>query len=482
MRKQKSMTTLHQGDQESTVDHALQQLRGRLSGSLIEPQDPQYEDARRVWNGMVDLRPRAIARAGAVADIDAVLDAVRQSGLALAVRGGGHNVAGHGTVDGGLVLDLGQLRDVTVDPQQQLVTVEPGATLADVDAATTLHDLAVPLGVISATGVAGLTLGGGVGWLTRSYGLTLDNLQSADVVTAGGEHLHASREENPDLFWGLQGGGGNFGVVSSFTFRAHRLPDSLLGGNLFYRAQHWEKALAAFSSWTRGLPEEMNPIISFLVFPPEFGMGDEPWMIIGFAWVGENHQVGLDLVEQLAVEAPPDEQEVGPVRWVEWQSAMDTVFPKGSRGYWKNVSFSRLDAEVIKTLVGFASEVTWHGTGIDIHHMEGAFGRVPEDSTAFPTRSPRYWLNVYGFWRDPEEDERLTAFARKAHALMRPFAEHGEYVNFLGAELRRGEEDAAREAYGPDKYQRLVGIKDRYDPQNVFRLNHNISPGSGSFA
>lgn len=482
MRKQKSMTTLHQGDQESTVDHALQQLRGRLSGSLIEPQDPQYEDARRVWNGMVDLRPRAIARAGAVADIDAVLDAVRQSGLALAVRGGGHNVAGHGTVDGGLVLDLGQLRDVTVDPQQQLVTVEPGATLADVDAATTLHDLAVPLGVISATGVAGLTLGGGVGWLTRSYGLTLDNLQSADVVTAGGEHLHASREENPDLFWGLQGGGGNFGVVSSFTFRAHRLPDSLLGGNLFYRAQHWEKALAAFSSWTRGLPEEMNPIISFLVFPPEFGMGDEPWMIIGFAWVGENHQVGLDLVEQLAVEAPPDEQEVGPVRWVEWQSAMDTVFPKGSRGYWKNVSFSRLDAEVIKTLVGFASEVTWHGTGIDIHHMEGAFGRVPEDSTAFPTRSPRYWLNVYGFWRDPEEDERLTAFARKAHALMRPFAEHGEYVNFLGAELRPGKEDAAREAYGPDKYQRLVGIKDRYDPQNVFRLNHNISPGRGSFA
>lgn len=477
MRKQKSMTTLHQGDQESTVDHALQQLRGRLSGSLIEPQDPQYEDARHVWNGMVDLRPRAIARAGAAADIDAVLDAVRQSGLALAVRGGGHNVAGHGTVDKGLVLDLGQLRDVTVDPQQQLVTVGPGATLADVDAATTLHDLAVPLGVISATGVAGLTLGGGVGWLTRSYGLTLDNLQSADVVTADGEHVHTSREENSDLFWGLQGGGGNFGVVSSFTFRAHRLPDSLLGGNLFYRPRHWEKALAAFSSWTRGLPEEMNPIISFLVLPPEFGMGDEPWMIIGFAWVGENYQVGLDLVEQLAVEAPPDEQEAGPVRWVEWQSAMDTVFPKGSRGYWKNVSFSRLDEEAIKVLVGFASEVTWHGTGIDIHHMEGAFGRVPEGSTAFPTRSPRYWLNVYGFWRDPEEDERLTAFARKAHALMRPFAEHGEYVNFLGAELHPGEEDAARQAYGQDKYQRLVGIKDRYDPQNTFRLNHNISPG-----
>ena len=471
------MTTPHPGDPEPTVDGALQQLRGALSGSLIEPQDLQYEDARRVWNGMIDLRPRAIARAGAVSDIDAVLDAVRQSGLALAVRGGGHNVAGHGTVEGGIVLDLGQLRNVSVDARQQLVTVEPGATLADIDAATSPHDLAVPLGVISATGVAGLTLGGGVGWLTRSYGLTLDNLQSADVVTASGEHLHASSDENPELFWGLRGGGGNFGVVSSFTFRARRLPGSILGGNFFYRPRHWEKALAAFSRWTRGLPEEMNPIISFLVLPPEFGMGSEPWMIIGFSWVGENHQAGLDLVEQLAVEAPPDEQEVGPAGWVEWQSAMDTVFPKGSRGYWKNVSFSRLDEEVIKVLVGFASEVTWHGTGIDIHHMEGAFGRVPENVTAFPTRSPRYWLNVYGFWSDPAEDERLSAFARKVHALMQPFAEHGEYVNFLGAELQTVAEDAARQAYGQDKYQRLAAIKDRYDPQNIFRLNHNISPG-----
>lgn len=476
------MTTPHPGDAEARIDqtlqidHALQQLRGMLAGSLVQPQDPLYEDARRVWNGMVDLRPRAIVRAGSVADIDVVLAAVRQTGLPLAVRGGGHNVAGHGTVEGGLVLDLGQLREVAVDPQHQLVTVEPGATLADVDTATAAHGLAVPLGVISATGVAGLTLGGGVGWLTRSDGLSLDNLHSADVITANGEHLHASSEENPELFWGLRGGGGNFGVVSSFTFHARRLPSSLLGGNLFYRPQQWQKALAAFSRWTRGLPEEMNPIISFLVLPPEFGMGDEPWMIIGFAWVGENYQDGLALVEQLQMEAPPDEQEVGPIRWLDWQSAMDTVFPKGSRGYWKNVSFSRLDDEVINVLVGFASEVTWHGTGIDIHHMEGAFGRVPEDATAFPNRSPRYWLNVYGFWRDPAEDERLTSFARKAHARMRPFAEHGEYVNFLGAELLPGEEEAARQAYGQDKYQRLVGIKDRYDPQNLLRFNHNIRP------
>ncbi|RKO23385.1 FAD-binding oxidoreductase [Pseudarthrobacter phenanthrenivorans] len=470
------MSAIQENKPELEVQQALHELRRRLSGSLIEPQDPLYDEARAVWNGMVDLRPRAVARAGAVADIDAALEAVRQSGLALAVRGGGHNVAGHGSVEGGLVLDLGPLKRVQVDPARRLVTVEPGATLADVDRATTVHNLAVPLGVISGTGVAGLALGGGVGWLTRSNGLSLDNLESVDVVTASGEHLHASEQENPELFWGLRGGGGNFGVASSFTFRARPLPAAPLGGNLFYRPGNWRNALLAFARWTRDLPDEMNPIISFLVLPPEFGMGNEPWMIVGFAWVADDHQAGLALVDQLRAEARPDEEEVGPTSWLDWQSAMDSVFPKGSRGYWKNVSFSRLDEDAVDVLLGFASELAWEGTGIDIHHMEGAFGRVPDDATAFPNRSARYWLNVYGFWRDPSEDERLTAFARRAHRLMQPLAEHGEYVNFLGAEAGLEQAEAARIAYGPEKYRRLVTLKDRYDPQNLFRLNHNIPP------
>ena len=470
------MSTVNDTTRELEIQQALRELRTRLSGSLIEPHDPLYEEARTVWNGMVDLRPRAVVRAGGIADIDAVLDTVRRSGLALAVRGGGHNVAGHGSVEGGLVLDLGPLKRVDVDAGSRLVTVEPGATLADVDRATAAHNLAVPLGVISGTGVAGLTLGGGVGWLTRSNGLTLDNLESVNVVTATGEHLHASEHENPELFWGLRGGGGNFGVASSFTFRARPLPPEPLGGNLFYRREHWRSALLAFADWTRDLPEEMNPIVSFLVFPAEFGMGGDPWMVIGFAWVAEDQQSGLALADRLRAAAPPDEEEVGPAPWTTWQSAMDSAFPKGSRGYWKNVSFSRLDAEAVNVLLSFASELAWEGTGIDIHHLEGAFGRVPEDATAFPNRSARYWLNVYGFWRDPAEDERLTAFARKAYALMQPFAEHGEYVNFLGAEVGLKGVDAARGAYGPEKFERLVALKDRYDPQNVFRLNHNIPP------
>ncbi|WP_336714494.1 FAD-binding oxidoreductase [Arthrobacter sp. USHLN218] len=470
------MNTGQFGDEDGGIDRLLAELEERIAGSVIQPQDPGYDDARAVWNGMIDLRPRAVVRAGAVSDIDAVLDAARRSGLPLAVRGGGHNIAGHSNVEGGLVLDLGPLRRVEVDAGRRLVTVGPGATLRDVDQATAPHGLAVPLGVISSTGVAGLTLGGGVGWLTRSNGLSLDNLDSADVVTASGEHLRASEQENPELFWGLRGGGGNFGVVSSFTFRARPLPAGVLGGNFFYRPEHWKSALGAFDRWTQDLPEEMNPITSFLVLPPEFEMGDAPWMVAGFAWSAENHEPGLELIERLRQAAPPDAEEVGPVAWLEWQSAMDSLFPKGSRGYWKNVSFSRLDEEAIDVLVGFASEVTWAGTGIDIHHMQGTFGRVPEEATAFPNRAAKYWLNIYGFWQDAAEDARLSDFARKAHASMQPFAEHGQYVNFLGAERGQDMTEAARQAYGPATYERLVALKNRFDPDNLFRLNHNIVP------
>lgn len=453
----------------------LEELRNRLSGLLLEPGNPGYDDARRLWNGMHDLHPRAIALAGSIGDIDPVLEVARSTGLVLAVRGGGHNVAGHGSVEGGLVLDLGRLRQVTVDPVTRIVSVEPGATLGDVDRATAEYGLAVPIGVISATGIAGLTLGGGIGWLTRSNGLALDNLISAHVIIATGEHMRASEHEHSDLFWGLRGGGGNFGVVSSFTFRARRLAHPVLTANLFYRPGQWKEALAAFEVWTRDLPDEMNPIVSFLVMPPEFEMGNDPWMIIGCVWAGNDHQRGLGLLDQLRTLAPPDQQEAGPTSWLEWQSAMDSLFPAGSRGYWKNVSFSRFDEDVIDVLAGFASEVRWQGTGVDIHYLEGAFGRVPEGATAYPNRSSRYLLNIYGFWASPEDDIRLTQFAREAHANMQPFAEQGEYLNFLGGETQQ-DPQAARLTYGAKKYGKLIELKRRYDPGNLFSRNHNILP------
>ena len=470
------MNAVDRGEHDQEIARELERLRTHLTGTLVEPDDPLYDEARRVWNGMVDVRPRAVVQAGAVSDIDPVLAAAQHTDLPLAVRGGGHNVAGHGTVEGGLVLDLGALRRVEVDPETRRVTVEPGATLADVDRATVPHGLAVPLGVVSATGVAGLTVGGGVGWLTRSNGLSLDNLVDAEVITGTREHLHANAEHNPDLFWGIRGGGGNFGVVTSFTFQARELPASVLGGNLFYRREHWRAALQAFARWTDDLPDEMNGIVSILRLPPSFGMGDEPWLIIAFAWMSPDHAEGLRLVDRLRADAPPDEEEVGPVQWTEWQSAMDVLFPKGARGYWKNASFSRLDDEVVDALFGAASEITWFGTGIDIHHMEGFFGRVPAGATAFPNRSARYWLNVYGYWPDAADDARLTAFARKAHAAVEPFADAGLYVNFLGAEHGPVTPETARQAYGERTHRRLVELKNRYDPGNLFRLNHNILP------
>lgn len=466
------------GTQLTYDEPGLDALRARLGPDLVEPDHPGYDDARRVWNGMIDVHPRAVARVGSPQDVDLVVATARATGLPLAVRGGGHNVAGHGTVEGGIVLDLSQLRDVTVDAEQQLVTVAAGATLGDVDAATTPHHLAVPVGVVSGTGVAGLTLGGGVGWLTHSDGLTIDHLVAAELVTADGEHLHVDEESHPDLLWGLRGGGGNFGVVTSFTYRARPLRSPVYAGNLLYGRPSWRPALLALDAWTARLPDEMNVIVTFLVPPPELDMGDEVVMIVGFAWASDDHDRGRAEVERLTREVPPDDAETGPVPWPQWQSAMDVAFPRGSRGYWKNLSFPAMDEEVVDVLLRYAEQLTWVGTGIDVHHLEGAFGQVPEEATAFPNRSARFWLNVYGFWQDPAQDARLTRFARDLHAALLPFAEQGEYVNFLGAETGASQNpnELALSSYGEQKLDRLVALKRRCDPDNIFHGNHNIVP------
>jgi FAD/FMN-containing dehydrogenase len=372
------------------------------------------------------------------------------------------------------------MRDVVVDPDRHLVTVGAGATLADVDAATAPHGLAVPLGVVGGTGIAGLTLGGGIGWLSHSDGLTIDHLVSAELVTAEGEHLHVDEQAHPDLLWGLRGGGGNFGVVTSFTFRARPLSSPVYTGNLVYGRSRWRSTLREVDTWTAGLPDEMNVIVSLMVPPEQFEMGDEAVLIVAFAWASDDHERGRAVVRDFTDKAPPDDEETGPVPWTEWQTALDDAFPKGSRGYWKNASLPRLDEETIDVIVSYAEQLTWVGTGIDLHHLEGAFARVPEDATAFPNRSARFWLNIYGFWQDPGQDERLSDFARRMHAALLPFAEQGEYVNFLGAEAGADADRRVRASYGEAKWDRLVAVKDRYDPDNVFRGNQNIVPSGTS--
>jgi FAD/FMN-containing dehydrogenase len=452
------------------------ELRGRVSGTLVTRHDVGYDEARGVWNAMIDPHPAAIVRAAGVDDVVATVAVARERGLELAVRGGGHNVAGNGSVDDGLVLDLGDLCSVSVDPAARTVRVEGGATLAHVDAATESHGLAVPLGVISGTGVGGLTLGGGVGWLSRPYGLTVDNLIAAELVTADGRILRASAMEHPELFWALRGGGGNFGVVTAFTFRAHPLGPQVFAGNLVYRPENWVRAWRALEQWTRELPEEMTTITTTITPPPLLNMGDDPLLIVGFTWASPDRAAGLALADALRRAAPPDAEEVGDVRWVDWQSVMDPVFPKGVRAYWRNTSFDRLDDDVIDVLVRRGREQSWVGTAFDVHHLGGVFGAVPEDATPFPQRGARFWMNIYGFWTEPGDDAERVAFVRGVASDMEPFATGGEYVNFQGREQAGHRVLDPRAVFGPSKYERLAAVKRRYDPENLFHVNYNIPP------
>jgi FAD/FMN-containing dehydrogenase len=451
------------------------ELRSAIGGEVIVPGDPGYEDARHVWNGMIDRHPSVIVKAAGVDDVPPVLAFARETSLALAIRGGGHNVAGNGTVDDGIVLDLGRLDTVDVEPEARLVHVGAGATLAAVDRATEPFALAVPLGVVSGTGIAGLTLGGGVGWLTRPHGLTIDNLVGADVVLASGERVRASADENADLFWGLRGGGGNFGVVTSFTFMAHPLDPDVYAGSLIYEKPRWAEALTAFEAWSRDLPDEMTSLITFTVPPADWGLGDHVLMFLGFAWAGADRAAGESQIARLQAAAPADIPVLDPTRWITFQSGFDAAMPKGVRAYWRNASFDRLDHGLIETIVEHCGAQTWFGTAADLHHMGGAYGRVDDDATAFPNRAAQFWLNVYGYWPDAADDERRIAWVKGLSDAVQPRAMAGEYVNFLGlddADPRR----KALAAYGPAKLARLAELKRRYDPDNLFRINHNIPP------
>ncbi len=454
---------------------AFTELEPAVRGRVVRPADPDYDEARRVWNGMIDKRPRLVVQAADEGDVAPTIELARRHGLALAIRGGGHNVAGSGTVDDGIVLDLHALNAVEVDPATRVVRIAAGATLGDIDRATEPFGLAVPIGVVSGTGIAGLTLGGGVGWLTRAHGLTIDNLVAAEVILATGERVRASETEHPDLFWGLRGGGGNFGVVTSLTLRAYPLGPSVFAGSLIYRLARWRDALRAYAEWTATLPDELTTLVTFMVPPADWEIGDAPLMFMGYAWAGVDHADGRRLVDAMTALCPPDIALTEPTPWLTFQSGFDSAMPKGVRAWWRNAWFAGLTDEVIETLVEHCGAQSWVGTAADLHHMGGAFGRVDEDATAFPSRAAAYWLNIYGFWSDPDDDRDRTAWVKGLSDATRPLAMPGQYVNFLG----RDEDPSRAQAlavYGERKLERLVAVKRRYDPENVFRINHNIRP------
>lgn len=465
-----STTPLHPSTEDVTAFAAA------IDGRVITPSDPAYDDARAVWNSMHHARPALIVQPVSATDVAAALRFAVRHDLPVAVRGGGHSVAGNGTVADGMVIHLGaRMRSVSVDVATRVVTVDGGATLGAMDAATQAFGLVVPTGVVSMTGVAGLTLGGGVGWLTRAYGLAADNLLAAEVVLADGTIVRAAPDADAELLAGLRGGGGNFGVVTRLEMRAHPLgPDVLAGGFVWHRPR-WAEALRAVAAWTPTLPDAMSAIVTFIRLPEAWGMGAEPVMVGGFAWADADRAAGVRHIDQLRRLCAADAEALDPTTWVAWQSSMDELFAGRPRAYWKNIALARLDDAAIDALVDQATRLPG-SSGLDIHHMGGAMTRVPPGGSVFPNRTAPYWVNAYAVWPDATGDAAGIDWAREVHDALRPAAAPGEYVNFLGAHDtdQDGPRAAALRAYGHETLDRLVALKRRVDPTNVFRRNHNI--------
>ncbi len=460
-------------------DHAADLRTLRLDGRIVLPGDDGWDAARAVWNGMIDRQPAAVLQAASPEDVAAGIEAAKAHGLTLAVRGGGHGVAGTGTIEDGLVIDLGRMDEVGVNPGTRVVTVGGGATLGDLDRGTMGYRTSVPAGVVSTTGVGGLTVGGGMGWLTRAYGLSVDNLLDVHLVTAAGEQVHASAQHNRDLFWGVRGGGSNFGVVTRFEFQGVPLGPDVYAGGCWYGPDKWRDALRFYAEWAPTIPDELTTIVTWLTPMEHWDVPERfkgrPILALTWCWAGRDMAAGERAVEDL-LRADPDEVLAGSTPWLELQTSADDLFPKGARAYFKSTYFDEFSDEVIEALAQHSLKRRSPVAGTDIHQLGGAFGRVAEGATAFGNRDANYILNVWGVWRDAADDAAEIAWVRAFWEAMQPHARGGHYTNFLGAEEGEAAQAQARASYPTETWERLVALKDEWDPGNLFRLNHNIPP------
>jgi FAD/FMN-containing dehydrogenase len=443
---------------------ALQGFAARLHGSLIQPGDAPYAEVRKIFNGMIDRYPRLIARCVDVADVIAAVTFAREQGLTLSVRGGGHNVAGFAVNDGGLIVDLSPMKGIHVNPERRTAEAQPGLTLGELDRATQEYGWAVPLGVVSMTGISGLTLGGGIGWLNGKHGLSCDNLLAADVVAADGRLLRASAAEHADLLWGLRGGGGNFGVVTSFTYQLHPV-GLVLGGGVMYPAARAREALRFYHEFAGSSPDELSTVASV-------GTGPDGRPVVGVAvcYCGPI-TAGERAVQPLRAFGPPITDDIRPMPYCALQSRSDAAFPPGRQHYWKGGHLAHLGDEAIETLLEFMAQCPPYGVGLQQVH--GAASRVDPAATAFPHRGQGYDFLLLAQWDDPAASARNIQQTREFFAAMQPFLERGVYVNNLGAQ----EDDRVRAAYAAN-YERLVALKHAYDPTNLFHMNQNIKPST----
>jgi len=454
---------------------ATSALASSLRGRLILPTDADYDTARAVYNGMIDKRPALIARCANVADIIRCVNFARDENMLLAIRGGGHNGPGLGTCDGGLVIDLQKMKSVRVDPAQKTVRVEPGCTSGDVDHATHAFGLAVPSGIVASTGIAGLTLGGGTGYLTRKHGLTIDNLLEADVVLADGTMVTASATSNPDLFWALRGGGGNFGVVTSFLFQAHPVSE-VFAGPIFWDAADALRVMRAFRDFIGTAPEELGIFVGLKTVPPMDPFPQPHWgkracAIIG-AFNGTAAQ-GTRAMEPLLSQLPPPLFNwMGPMPFPAINSLFDPFFPKGLQWYWKGDYVTSLPDEAIKIHIAQSGSPASDFCLMHLYPINGAVHRVAKDATAWQARDASFNMVIAAIDPDPKNAEKLKAWGRAYWKAVHPFNQGGAYVNFMMDDEVEGRLEAT---YG-DNYARLAAIKAKYDPKNLFRVNQNIKP------
>ena len=448
-----------------------------LRGCLISPEHPDYNISRAVWNGAIDRRPRLIARCVGSADVVAAVRYARDHDLEIAIRGGGHNVAGTAVCNDGIVIDLSPMRGVRVDAAGRRAWVQGGALWGDVDNETQAHGLATTGGIVSHTGVAGLALGGGVGWLMRKHGLTVDNLLAATVVTADGKLLRSSEGEHPDLFWALRGGGGNFGVVTSFEFRLHPIGPTVLAGPILWDAADAGEVLRFYRDFVRNAPDELGTVVRFGAAPPlpviPEALHWRPVILIGTCYAGPIAE-GERVLRPLRGFRTSLLDLAGPTPYVGFQSALDSSVAHGWHYYWKSTHLPELRDELIDVLVEHAFSCSSPRSYAAMFHLKGAVGRVAEGGTAFGNRQASHAITLDAVWRPGENfGDQDTAWTRNFFAALGRFRE-GVYVNFLGGDEAP---DRVREAYGDAIYERLVQVKRTYDPDNVFRHNQNIRPG-----
>jgi FAD/FMN-containing dehydrogenase len=462
------------GDEAGLPAASVAELRASVRGSTLTAGEPGYDDARRIWNGMVERLPAIIVRCLSSRDVASAVDFARKHNVLLSVRGGGHHIAGNAVADGGLMIDLSPMRDVRVDPDQRTARVAGGALLHDVDHDTQAFGLAVPLGINSTTGFGGLCLGGGFGWLTRKYGMTIDNLLSADVVTADGELHFVSASREPDLFWAIRGGGGNFGVATSFEVRLHPVGPLVHSGLVVYPGAQARDVLGGFRSFTGTGPEELSvwavlrkaPPLPFL--PPD--VHGTNVVILAAVYAGDIAE-GARATAPLSKFGTPIATALGPQRYEAFQQAFDPLLAPGARNYWKSSDFDELADGALDAFVDAASAIPGPECEVFIAHLGGAMARVAPEATAYAGRDAEYVMNVHGRWRSPADDETVRGWARGVFEGVTPFATGGGYVNFLTAD----ESTRLASAYGPN-YERLRELKQRFDPGNLFRMNHNIPP------